>query len=273
MPLGANRTDLNDTGTTYKNGFPVTLPLNVGNPITEPHNFGNPIPSSGTNENTVDWVPSPAHFGNDIGGSTPPPPANITFIAQTQTIQNQDSAPIDTTGATLIVAVIRANGSVGQMSDSANNTWTYGANIQSGSSSCQIRVGFVSLPATSATHTFHVINNESSCEIYVFKGNDAGWKQDSQAGGFEGATPFTLAGFTPGAAPSVILTGCGSNQAIVTGAIDEGFSTPLMQNLSVSPEVGGSSWLIQSAAAAVTPTWTLSSNSDWIAVISAFVSV
>jgi hypothetical protein len=65
MPLGMNRTDLNNTGTSYRNGTPVTLPLNVGTPITEPHEFGNPVPTSGTEKNVVDWqTPDPTHFGN-----------------------------------------------------------------------------------------------------------------------------------------------------------------------------------------------------------------
>lgn len=64
MPLGINRTDLNDTGTSYKNGSPVTLPKTFGTAVTLPIDFGNDIPSDGKNENTVDWTPSPDHFGN-----------------------------------------------------------------------------------------------------------------------------------------------------------------------------------------------------------------
>lgn len=56
MPRGLNRTDLNSTGTSYRNGNPVTLPKNFGNPITTPHDFGN----------DVTWTPSSAHFGNPI---------------------------------------------------------------------------------------------------------------------------------------------------------------------------------------------------------------
>lgn len=66
MPLGLNRTDANSSGTSFKNGTPVTLPLNVGNPAP-PASFGNPIPSSGTEQNTVTWLPSPSHFGTLIG--------------------------------------------------------------------------------------------------------------------------------------------------------------------------------------------------------------
>lgn len=43
MPLGLNRTDLNETGTSYKDGTPITEPHEFGNPITLPHEFGNPV--------------------------------------------------------------------------------------------------------------------------------------------------------------------------------------------------------------------------------------
>lgn len=79
MPLGKNNVDFNSTGTSFRNGNPITLPHNFGNPVTLPVNSGNPIPSSGTNENTVDWTPSPEHFGNDIGPGTPVQPTP-TFL-------------------------------------------------------------------------------------------------------------------------------------------------------------------------------------------------
>ena len=267
MPLGANRTDLNDTGTTYKNGFPVTLPLNVGNPITEPHDFGNDIPSSGTNENTVDWSPSPAHFGNDIGGSTPvqPTPAfdpvggaysgiqsvtitsadadaiyyttdgsipttsstlysgpvsvavsetlkalavragyqdsaigtaaytitvsSPTFIASIEAINggtnsttgaSGGNSSIDTTGATLLAAVVRANGTAPTISDGVN-TWQYGT-VYTNGSSCQMCVAWVSSPVTSTTHSFDATASEGSAEVFAFSGGSS-WTLDVEAGG------------------------------------------------------------------------------------------
>jgi hypothetical protein len=78
MPLGLNRTDLNTTGITYKDGSPVDWPTpdpaHFGNPVDwltpDPAHFGNPIPSDGNNQNIVDWMtPNPAHFGNIFGGS------------------------------------------------------------------------------------------------------------------------------------------------------------------------------------------------------------
>ena len=58
----------------FRNGTPVTLPLNFGTPIAEPHSFGNPVPPTDAtfNSNPVTWVPSPAHFGNVIAPATTP---------------------------------------------------------------------------------------------------------------------------------------------------------------------------------------------------------
>jgi len=69
MPLGLNRTDLNTTGTSYRNGSPVTLPKSFGNPVTLPKNFGNPVELPKDFGNPVNWAtPDPTHFGNLIGG-------------------------------------------------------------------------------------------------------------------------------------------------------------------------------------------------------------
>lgn len=78
MSLGLNRTDLNKTGTSYKNGTPITLPHDFGNDVTPPVDFGNDIPSSGTNQNVVNWVPSPAHFGNSFN----PAPSASGFLLE-----------------------------------------------------------------------------------------------------------------------------------------------------------------------------------------------
>jgi hypothetical protein len=66
MPDSVVRTDLNTTGTSYKNGTPVTLPKNFGTAVTLPKNFGNPVPATSAtfDSNPVTWQPDPAHFGN-----------------------------------------------------------------------------------------------------------------------------------------------------------------------------------------------------------------
>lgn len=70
MPRGLNRSDINNGGTSYRNGNPITLPHNFGNVIDlTTKDFGNPVdwtPDPAHFGNTVDWLPSPDHFGNDI---------------------------------------------------------------------------------------------------------------------------------------------------------------------------------------------------------------
>lgn len=65
MPTGLDRTDLNSTGTSFKDGIPV--PPVSDNDIVEPKNFGNPItqvPDPTMFGNEVTWAPSTDHFGN-----------------------------------------------------------------------------------------------------------------------------------------------------------------------------------------------------------------
>ena len=66
MPKGVVRTDLNTTGTSYKDGTPVTLPHTFGTPVTLPHTFGNvePVADQTLAKNAVTWQPTPTHFGN-----------------------------------------------------------------------------------------------------------------------------------------------------------------------------------------------------------------
>jgi|ERR1039458_9103968 hypothetical protein len=62
MPCGLVRSDLNLTGITFKDGFPLVLPANY-EAENEPSFPGN----------VVDWLPSPAHFGNPV------PPTDLSF--------------------------------------------------------------------------------------------------------------------------------------------------------------------------------------------------
>ncbi len=82
MPRGLVRTDLNTTGVSYRNGNPVppASPSDNSNPVNwvpSPAHFGNPVtvtPTGGREPqpapigtgNVVNWAPSPAHFGNKI---------------------------------------------------------------------------------------------------------------------------------------------------------------------------------------------------------------
>lgn len=68
MPKGIVRTDLNKTGTSYRDGIPITLPHTFGTAITLPKTFGivEPVVDQTLVVNAVTWAPSPNHFGNTI---------------------------------------------------------------------------------------------------------------------------------------------------------------------------------------------------------------
>lgn len=62
--LGLVRTDLNTPGTSFKNGIPVTAPINFGQGMTGPFVFGatiNPTVTTSTNGNPMTI---PHNFGN-----------------------------------------------------------------------------------------------------------------------------------------------------------------------------------------------------------------
>jgi hypothetical protein len=68
VPIGKNNIDLNTTGTSYKDGTPITIPHEFDTPISLPHDFGNDIPVSDPtlNSNPVTWAtPDTAHFGSN----------------------------------------------------------------------------------------------------------------------------------------------------------------------------------------------------------------
>ncbi len=71
MACGAVRTDLNTTGTSYRNGYTInTSTHSFGNAIPAAHDYlnTNPIPISDDtfDSNPISWTVAPTHFGNSI---------------------------------------------------------------------------------------------------------------------------------------------------------------------------------------------------------------
>ena len=93
MPRGLNRTDLNITGISYRNGFKITydpvrgfaFPGNLVDWFISPAHFGNaitylPTPGIAQPGNLVTWAINPAHFGNIIIGPNPPVIKNFLLL-------------------------------------------------------------------------------------------------------------------------------------------------------------------------------------------------
>lgn len=214
-----------------------------------------------------------------------PPPTPPVFIASIEAISGTNSitgqtggaSTIDTTGATLLVACVRANGSTPTITDSAGNTWVYGTEFINDGSICHMRVAYVVNPVTSATHSFTPSAAEGSADIFAFSGG-SGWVLDTEAGG--GATgTSTTPSITPAGINEVIVVSIGSNAGETSGTVNNGFTggqgvgagDALPQKLSGSPEVGMGAYLIYTSASAINAEFTASpNNSDFNPLIAAF---
>ena len=222
--------------------------------------------------------------GKSLLNATPPPPS-VEFIASIEAIvdgtnsvtgASGGASHINTTGATLIVAVIRANGTDPTIEDSASNTWNYGTSYNNGSA-CRVRIGWVSNPITSTTHTFTSVGSESSTDVFAFSGG-TGWVLDVEDGAGTEGNNFTPS-ITPSATGEIIVAGIGSNNSQCTGTVNNGFEggqgvgagNALPQNFNDSDELGMGAYLIDVAADSINATFTTTpTNSDWNQVIAAF---
>ena len=292
MPDGLVRTDLNKTGTSFRQGTPITLPHSDGITINTPVDFGNDTPVSDPtlNSNPVTWVPSSAHFGNVIT------PAGAQFIGSICAINTASSTndsttgasggatSLNTTGATILVAFVRAT-STPTIVDSATvngaagyNTWTY-LKVSSGTSS-KCLIAYCINPSTSTTHWFEATGTFGSCEVFAFKGV-TGWSVDSssQSTNTQSGTTVVSGSINLAGTGEVVIVGIGSNSTQASATVNNGFNggqgvasgAALCQLLGTLPELGGSAYLIDASSSSISATFTTShTNSDWVWAIAAF---
>jgi hypothetical protein len=224
-------------------------------------------------------------------------PVLPTFVASIACIQTGTPAPqtnsttgasggaqsIDTTGATLLVAFVRSvdSSTTPTIIDSESNTWVYLEQYGPAGHSPQACIAYVVNPTTSATHSFTATSEDGSAEVYAFSGTGS-WSVDKQSGTNttqSGTTPSTDT-ITPANANEVVIAGFSSNQAVVSGTVNNGFSggisgdatdVALCQQLNTNPETGGTGYLF-STGSSVDATFTFSSgNTDWIWAMACFV--
>ncbi len=94
MPEGVVRTNLNTTGTSYRDGTLVTEPHEFGTPVTGPHDFGNPVPATDASFDSNPVI-LPHDFGNEIGGAQQATP---TFVPDSGTFETEVFVEIDSLG-------------------------------------------------------------------------------------------------------------------------------------------------------------------------------
>jgi hypothetical protein len=187
---------------------------------------------------------------------------------------------IDTTGATMLCAIIRANSANPLLTDSASNTWQLSSTFTSGGVA-RIRVAWVFNPITSTTHSFNPTPNpnEASCDVFAFTGAGS-WSQVNIAGATTNTSGTSVTTGSIGTSSGdVVLAGLCSNASISSGTVNNGFDggiagqpfgTALAQRLSGTPELGMGAYLISGGGSINAKFTTSASNGDWIWAICSF---
>lgn len=191
------------------------------------------------------------------------------------------AASIDTTGATILIAILTSLTAASTVTDSESNSWTYGTTFTATGTNVIMRVGYCINPTTSTVHTFGTNGgNAAVVDVYAFSGAGT-WALDTEAGALAAqvGTSVISPSLIPAGANEAIVAGIGSNGSEVTATVSNGFNggqgvavgSALPQKLSGTPEVTAAAYLVDSAAVSITTTFTTTpGNSDWMAIAAAF---
>lgn len=169
------------------------------------------------------------------------------------------SPTLDTTGADLIVVSVTCWTDDPTISDSKGNSWTR-LTVQTDTVPKEALFYCLS-PTVGSGHTFSVTAGSlPSIAVQAWSGADTGgsYQQESGANGGSSTTvqPDSL---TPAQAGSLIVTGINAwlSATPLTFTIDSSFSISDQLTGSGSAFSTGMAYLVQGAAAAVNPTWTI----------------
>ncbi len=199
--------------------------------------------------------------------------AQVVQIAIPATANGTNSSPaVDTTGATLLVAFVDdETAGAAAPSDNKSNTWS-----PLTSKTGQFTTGrlfYVANPVVGSGHVFSNTGgtNFGSAVFMAFSGTATTSPFDQESGaGTSGATTLQPGSITPSQANCVLVTGVGFGST-QTYSINSGFSTPLQTNFAGGVGSGsGMSYLVQTSASAVNPTWTPTSSTEMAAVMASF---
>lgn len=189
----------------------------------------------------------------------------IALVAHTYSTSGT-SAAVDTTGATLLIAVASTFVNPTTVSDSKGNSWTALTLRGTGSA---VQLFYAVNPTVGTGHTFTDGGFNFGTVCYAaFSGVDAVSPYDTDTGG-HAAGNVQPGSITPAANNELLVAGLcwyPSN----TVSIDSGFS--ITDQRDYTGNMGSAlAYLVQGAAAAVNPTWSASSSfTDAAAAMAAF---
>lgn len=206
-----------------------------------------------------------------------------TYGSNSVTGVSGGAGSIDTTGATLLVAIIVSSiQGVPTMSDSALNVWSYGTQ-RNVSGLGTTRLAYVFNPNTSTTHTFNPLippGVEAASFVFAFGGVGT-WSFDQEvfSSTLTSGTSVVAGPITPSSAGQVLIAACETFTAFGNSAtVDSGFEGgqgvasghALPQGISNSPASGVAAYLIDSGTSPLSPTFTVWNEPDWIWTLDAF---
>lgn len=186
------------------------------------------------------------------------------------------TASIDTSGASLLVAILGYNGTGnGDVSDSKGNTWV-GLTKQSSAGDRSARMFYVENPIVGTGHTFSSTAAISGLSVMAFNGTKTSGVFDTENGNATTtpAGPTISCGcITPAEDNELLVAGFNFCDTSGVPTIDLSYtraeSTPLVGGVSYGSALG---YLIQTTAGARNPTWTEVSNGFLCGVHATFKS-
>ena len=206
--------------------------------------------------------------------------AQVTLLAHTAAGYSSGSgsspvttSAIDTTGASMIaICATGAASNTSAPSDSASNTWLL-ANTQYEDGDLRVSLWYALGPATSATHTFTFHGRAPAGAVMAFLNVASG--PDKQSQSVKGwGTPLTSGAVTPTNANELVLSCMSFFPSIAPPAVSP---LTLVDELPYNKGYNGSlgtvsSYMVQTKAKAVNPTWTYAPNGGAATVTDTFYS-
>lgn len=197
--------------------------------------------------------------------------STLSLLAHTASSSASTTTPaIDTSGATLIVAVGGTWNSPPTMSDSEGNTWTVATTTTVANSACS-RILYVANPTTGTSHTFTVSgSNAPTCAILAFGGAGVLDQTNEAATNSPPNTLWQPGSVTPGVNGELIVTGFDVDGSSVSPTIDSGFTVTDVVAYGANVEGIAAAYLVQATAGAIDPTWTYGGGHTIAATIASF---
>lgn len=172
----------------------------------------------------------------------------------------------DTTGADLIVVMIYRFGGTTAFSDSEGNTWT--PLTEEGTGGYFGGLLYCVSPNVGDNHTFTNDGTNatfSGVAVMAFSGLDTGDPFGGEsAGNANSGTTIQPGSLTPDADFSLVVTGLGTDPGSDGGTadVDSGFTDVFVARVGGTNVGAGLAYLFQDTAAAVNPTWTITSGTN-----------